>query len=79
MYTNRKENIQMLFTQETNQKNGIEELEDRQNPKNEMFEALQTKKTSLSFFKFDEKLAMFLRNLFIGMSKQVVILPLSVL
>lgn len=63
----------------TNKKNGINDLEDRQSPKNEMFEALQTEKTSLSFFKFDEKLAMFLRNLFIGMSKLVIILPLSVL
>ena len=60
----------MLFTQETNQKNGIEELEDRQNPKKtKCLKPCRRKKTSLSFFKFDEKLAMFLRNLFIGMSK----------
>ena len=47
----------MLFTQETNQKNGIEELEDRQNPKNDIFEAIQAKKTSLSVLEFYEKLA----------------------
>ena len=66
----------MLFTQETNQKNGIEELEDRQNPKNDIFEAIQAKKTSLSVLEFYEKLAIFLRELLIGMSKLVVTLPL---
>lgn len=67
----------MLFTQETNKKNGIEELKDRQSPKDEVFDALKVEKTFLFVLEIGKYEVIFLYEFFIGVSKFVVTLRLS--